>query len=226
MADPVASSNAYTIWLSVFNPALNAGDTLTIIFCFIGILVCIILGALIAGSENAFFSLTPSHLNELEEEESRSSKTILWLINKHKILIATILIAGNFINITVIMTSTYLMNMLFDFSSHPVARVVIETVVVTFIIVLFGEVLPKLYAAQNALSISKLMAMPMLRLSQVLKPLVYVLTRTTAIIDKWVTKKGHMVSVDELNYAIDITSDKDTPKEEKKILKNIVNFTR
>lgn len=224
MPDPVASLNAHTILLSIFNPALTAGDTFGIISCIIGIVVCILLGALIAGSENAFFSLTPSHLNELEQDESRSSKTILWLINKHKILIATILIAGNFINITVIMVSTYLMNMVFDFSSHPLARVIIETVVVTFIIVLFGEVLPKLYAAQNALSISKLMAMPMLRLSQALKPLVYVLTKTTAIIDKRVTKKGHMVSVDELNYAIDITSDKDTPKEEKKILKNIVNF--
>ena len=68
------------------------------------------------------------------------------------------------------------------------------------------------------------MAFPMLRLSQALKPFVWMLSRTSAIIDKRITKKGHTVSVDELNYAIDITSDKDTPKEEKLILKNIVNF--
>jgi putative hemolysin len=184
-----------------------------------------VLGALIAGSEYAFFSLSPTQLHKLEEEEdSPASKTILWLIGKHKVLIATILIAGNFINVTLIMLSNYVMEMVFNFNHHPIARLLILTGVVTFIIVFFGEVLPKLYAAQNAYTISKLMALPMLRLSQLLKPFVWGLARTTAIIDKRITKKGHMVSVDELNYAIDITSDKDTPKEEKTILKNIVNF--
>src|SRR6185369_6080750 len=116
-----------------------------------------LLGALIAGSEYAFFSLTPTQLHHLEEEEETpSSKTILWLINKHKILIATILIAGNFINVTLIMLSNYVMTLVFDFNTHPIARLLILTVVVTFIIVFFGEVLPKLYAAQNAYWISKL----------------------------------------------------------------------
>ena len=182
------------------------------------------LGALIAGSENAFFSLNPTQIHTLDEEDTPKSKTILWLINKHKILIATILITGNFLNVTVVMLSTYLFSIIFDFTLYPIGKIVFEAIVVTFIIVLFGEVLPKLYAAQNAYKVSKFMAYPMLRLSQLLKPFVWLLSHTTAIIDKRITNKGHTVSVDELNYAIDITSDKDTPKEEKLILKNIVNF--
>lgn len=212
------------IFLAVINPNLTFSDSGIIIACVFFIIICVFLGALVAGSENAFFSLTPTQLNTLEEEQTPKSKTILWLISKHKILIATILIAGNFINVTVVMLSTYLINLIFDFSQYPVGRIVFETIVVTFVIVLFGEVLPKLYAAQNATKVSKLMAFPMLRLSQFLKPFVWLLSRTSAIIDKRITKKGHTVSVDELNYAIDITSDKDTPKEEKLILKNIVNF--
>lgn len=211
-------------FLDILNHNLGIADVGVITACVFFIIICVFLGALIAGSENAFFSLTPTQLHDLDEEQSPKSKTILWLINKHKILIATILIAGNFINVTVVMLSTYLINLIFNFSQYPVGRIVFETVVVTFVIVLFGEVLPKLYAAQNAYKVGKLMAFPMLRLSQALKPFVWMLSRTSAIIDKRITKKGHTVSVDELNYAIDITSDKDTPKEEKLILKNIVNF--
>ncbi len=211
-------------FLAIINPNLDYSDSGVIIACVFFIILCVFLGALVAGSENALFSLSPTQLHTLNEEQTPKSKTILWLINKHKILIATILIAGNFINVTVVMLSTYLINLIFDFSQYPVGRIVFETIIVTFIIVLFGEVLPKLYAAQNAYQVSKFMAFPMLRLSQFLKPLVWALSRTSAIIDKRITKKGHTVSVDDLNFAIDITSDKDTPKEEKLILKNIVNF--
>jgi len=211
-------------FLAIINPNLNIYDSGVIIACVFFIILCVFLGALIAGSENAFFSLSPTQLRALDDEQTPKSKIILWLINKHKILLATILIAGNFINVTVVMLSTYLINLIFDFSTYPASRIIIETVIVTFIIVLFGEVLPKLYASQNAGKVSKLMAWPMFRLSQILKPFVWLLSRTSAIIDKRITKKGHTVSVDELNYAIDITSDKDTPKEEKLILKNIVNF--
>jgi putative hemolysin len=211
-------------FLAIINPNLDINDCGVITACVFFIIFCVFLGALIAGSENAFFSLSPTQLHALEQEGTPTSKTILWLINKHKILIATILIAGNFINVTVVMLSTYLINLIFDFRLYPVGRIVFETIIVTFVIVLFGEVLPKLYAAQNAYKVSKFMAFPMLRLGQVIKPFVWLLSRTSAIIDKRITKKGHTVSVDELNYAIDITSDKDTPKEEKLILKNIVNF--
>ncbi|MCX6189758.1 MAG: gliding motility-associated protein GldE [Bacteroidetes bacterium] len=203
---------------------MELSDSGVIIACVFFIIFCVFLGALIAGSENALFSLSPTQLHTLAEEQSPKSKTILWLISKHKTLIATILIAGNFINVTVIMLSTYLINLVFDFSQYPIGRIFFEAIIVTFVIVLFGEILPKLYASQNAYKVSKIMALPMLRLSQFLKPLVWLLSRTSAIIDKRITKKGHTVSVDELNYAIDITSDKDTPKEEKLILKNIVNF--
>jgi putative hemolysin len=211
-------------FLAIINPNLDSSDCGVIIACVFFIIFCVLLGALIAGSENAFFSLSPTQLHELEEEQTPKSKTILALISKNKILIATILIAGNFFNVTVVMLSTYLLNLIFDFSLYPVGRIIFETILVTFVIVLFGEVLPKLYAAQNAHRVSKFMAFPMLRLSQLLKPFVWLLSRTSAIIDKRITTKGHTVSVDDLNYAIDITSDKDTPKEEKKILKNIVNF--
>jgi gliding motility-associated protein GldE len=122
------------------------------------------------------------------------------------------------------MVSTILFHTLFDFEANPIFGFVFEVVLVTFLIVLIGEVIPKIYSVQNNVKVSGFVAIPMYTIYKFLKPLIYVLIHSTSIIDKRVTKRGHILSMDELSHAIDITSEKDAPKQEKNILKSIVNF--
>ena len=213
-----------TIPLSVLKVGITPSDWASVIIS--SLLIFIFLGcvAVFSASENAFFSLSQSTIDELREEESRFAKATVFLLNHPKKLLATILIGTNFVNVGIVVLSSFIMNILFDFSSYPVAGFLIQVVIVTFLIVMIGEVLPKIYAVQNSMQMVKWIAAPMLTLSKILSPLVYVLEKSTSIIDKRITKKGHMLSIDELNHAIDITSEKDAPDEEKEILKSIVNF--
>lgn len=161
---------------------------------------------------------------ELSEEESRTAQSASYLLSHPKHLLATILISNTFVNISIVMVSTVMMGLLFDFSANHFVGFLIEVVLVTFILVLFGEVMPKIYASQNNIRVARFAAIPMITLNRVLKPFVFLLVKSTTIIDKRVTKKGHVLSVDELTHAIEITNEEDTSQEEKVILKSIVNF--
>jgi gliding motility-associated protein GldE len=219
-AEPPQGEASY----SLINQAFDTSDVITILVCLGIIIIFLILSALISSSENAFFSLTQAQIDELAEDESNQTQTIETLLKKPKELLATILIANTFINIVIVLVSSYALSIVFSFSQFPVIGFLLEVVFITFIIVLFGEVMPKIYASQHNTKVVKLMATPMLTLNKILHPLVWVLVRTTSIIDKRITTKGHVLSVDELSHAIDITSERDSPKEEKTILKSIINF--
>jgi putative hemolysin len=208
----------------LINQTFETGDVITLFLCLGIVLVFIVLSALVSSSENAFFSLTQSQIDELDEDETKQSQAIEALLKKPKELLATILIANTFINIVIVLVSSYALSIVFNFEHSPYIGFVLEVVLITFIIVLFGEVMPKIYASQHNTKVAKLMATPMLNLNKMLYPLVWVLVRTTSIIDKRITTKGHVLSVDELSHAIDITSERDSPKEEKTILKSIINF--
>lgn len=210
--------------LTIINQTLTAGDVITSLVCIGVVLILIVSSAIISSSENAFFSLSVADKEELLEEESRNSAYISYLISHPKSLLATILIANTFVNIAIVMLSTVVIGILFDFGDNHLIAFFIEVILVTFLLVLFGEVMPKIYASQNNKKVSRFVALPMFMLSKFFYPFVYVLVKSTSIIDKRVTKKGHVLSVDELTHAIDITAEEDTPKEEKIILKSIVNF--
>jgi gliding motility-associated protein GldE len=222
MEEPPSELNY--IFIQILNPALSAGDFFSVFLNLLTILLLIFLSAIFSGSENAFFSLTQLQYEELTEEENSASRAIQYLHSSPKKLLATILIANTFVNIAVVMVTTGLFSILFDFGSNPLFGFLLEVVFVTFMLVLLGEVIPKIYAFQNNVKVTKFVAVPMYTMYKVFQPLVYVLESTTAIIDKRVTKRGHVLSVDELTHAIDITSEKDAPKQEKSILKGIVNF--
>jgi len=114
---------------------------------------------------------------------------------------------------------------LFDFSGSPLLGFLIQVIIVTALILLFGEIMPKIYASQNAITTAHLMARPMLIMRKVFYPLSSVLVKSTAIIDKRIARKGHDISIDDLSEALDLTtSDNSTPDEERKILKGIVKF--
>lgn len=217
-------SYAFAPMLSIINPQLNAADTLSLIIYAAVLILLIICSATISSSENAFFSLTPWQIEELTEESSKTADAIHYLTGHPKKLLATILIANTFVNIAFVLVSTLTINTVFDFSENKLAGFFIEVVFITFLIVLLGEVMPKIYASQNNQRVAALLARPMVLLNKLLTPFVTVLVRSTSVLDKRMTRKGHVLSVDELTHAIEITAESNTPKEEKTILKSIVNF--
>lgn len=188
------------------------------------LIIFILLSGMFSAAENAFFSLTTSDIDELNEEENANVTYVNKLLQHPKHLLGTVLIANTFVNISIVMISTYMLSLVFNFESYNLLGFFIEVVFITFIIVLFGEVIPKIYAVQNNKKLSLILSRPMYYTWRMLNPLVYILVRSTSIIDKRVTKKGHILSMDELSHAIDITAESDTPKEEKTILKSIINF--
>ena len=192
-----------------------------IIIGFISSVLLLVGSAFVSGSEVAFFSLTKS---ELEDERDPRIKSVVELLEHPKKLLATILIANNFINILFILLFAYLGDFLFSSISTPLVKFLIEVVLVTFLILLFGEVLPKIYANRSPYSFSCLMAKPMLLLNAILSFLSNPLLDLTRIVEKKLNSKQSDFSVEVLSQALELTSKGATTKEEKKILQGIVNF--
>ena len=217
------SNNTPIMVLSILN-TLDPAAIATATVCGLTALLFIICSAIISSSENAYFSLSKIQIGLLSEEEGRSANYAQYLLSNPKKLLATILIANTFVNIAMVMVSSLFLGIVFNFGNNHLLGFFFEVVLVTFLLVLFGEVMPKIYASQNNLKLARLLAIRMFILSKVFRPFVYVLEKSTTIIDKRITKKGHIISVDELTHAIDMTAEADTPKQEKFILKSIVNF--
>jgi putative hemolysin len=189
------------------------------------ILILLFISALISGSEVAFFSINRQQLNELEDSELEADKRIVGIIQRAQELLATLLIANNLVNITIVILSYYLTFRQFDFSTFPVLGFVIQTFVITFLIVMFGEVVPKVYATENNLKMARKMSGIVNFSMIVLKPMSWVLVQGTDLIDRRFKQYAQQVSIDELNQAIEMTYE-EVPEnpEEKDILKGIVNF--
>lgn len=224
MESSLSSEPPVNFVLMIINTSLSTAQVATVLLSLGVVALFIICSAIISSSENAFFGLSKLQIEELSEEESRTSNYINYLIQHPKHLLATILISNTFVNIAIVMVSTIAMGIIFNFEEVPLLGFFVEAVLVTFLLVLFGEVMPKIYASQNNIRVAKFVAWPMYMLNKLLKPFVFLLVKSTTIIDKRVTKKGHVLSVDELTHAIDITNEEETPREEKIILKSIVNF--
>ena len=202
-----------------------AGQIFTGAFTLIDLIFVIILlllllcSALISGSEVAYFSLSPSQLKYLEDNGYEKARNLQQKPNR---LLATILISNNFVNVAIVVLSTYLVNSLFDFSAYPTLGFIIQVIVVTFVILLAGEIIPKLYANRSQLSMVIFMAGPLTFLSHLFRPLSALLIGSTSIISKRMDKKDNL-SIDQLSKALELT--KDTAiNEEKDILEGIVRF--
>ena len=182
----------------------------------------IICSALISGSEVAFFSIDPKKWNK--KEEKISYKLIGKLLEKPNKLLATILIANNFVNVGIIILSTYITSNVFNFESAPILKFVIQVVVVTFLLLMLGELIPKVFANQNPLKFARIMARPLMFLNKLFYPLSSVLVHSTSFIEKRFNSKGYNISVDDLSNVLDIAGENDTNIEEKRILRSIVEF--
>ena len=208
------------ILLGFFKPI-----SISALISFATLLILLLFSALISGSEVAFFSLNPTEKETLNNTDNKIHKRVNKLLASPKTLLATILISNNFINVAIIILSTYTINNLFNFSSLSDWLVfVIQVVGITFVILLFGEVIPKVYATKHALILAKTMSKPVTFLKNFFKPISSLLIFSTGIIDKRVKKKGLDVSVEELSHALDLTEDIPEDKDEHRILKGIVKF--
>jgi len=178
---------------------------------------------MISGTEIAFFSLSKTDLDLLSKEHSPAGDRVLSLLNKPKKLLATILIANNFINILIVLLFAVLGTYFFE-NLEAGIRFLIEVVLITFLILLFGEVLPKVYATRNSIPFALFMANPVVYLNRLLSPLSYLLTGLTGVVERRLGKKDNDFSVEKLSQALELTADNATTKDEKNILEGIVAF--
>lgn len=194
------------------------------VFQVLALLLLLLLSALLSGSEVAFFSLKGEDLSLLKLSDQKRDKSILQLLAKPKRLLATILLGNNFINIAIVVLSTSIIDPLLS-SLDETWRFVLQVVLVTFLLVLLGEVTPKVYAQYKTLRFAQAIAQPMAWLARVLHPFSWTLLQFSRIFERRISKYQSELSKDELNEAIELTSDDDTSQQEKNILKGIVNFS-
>jgi putative hemolysin len=197
------------------------------IYLIVIIIVLLCMSALASGSESAFFSLSPTEKEALRQDESKSAQIALELLDDPKEILATLLIANNFVNIGIVIISTALLNDFFpNTSTNPSIRFLIEVVGITLTILLFGEVVPKIYSTKNALLMARTMAHPInfMRRLPPISWLKWLLVNGTKIIQKRARKHGIIISSDELEQAIALTKEEHTSEEEHKILEGIIRF--
>jgi len=178
---------------------------------------------MVSGSEVAFFSLSPAENEELVSREGRSSKLVMELLSKPEKLLANILISNNFINVGIVILSSFITNSLMDAAGAPALGFIIQVVIITFMILLFGEILPKIYAERFSVGFALIMAFPLSITGRLFKPLILLLTRFTTLMSRRSAKRKMNISMDDLSEALDIATD--VFSEEKKMLAGIVNFS-
>jgi len=198
--------------------------TVGLAFDFIIILILLFCSALISGAEVAYFSLDPNEIEKLTNDKTKKAILVLKLLKNPNKLLATILISNNFINIGIIILATYFTANILVFPENSTLEFLIQVVIITFLIVLFGEITPKVYANRNAFWFSKQMSIPLSISSKLFTPLSYLLTSSTSFIDKKLKRKKEEVSMGEIADALELTAENQQTEEEQKILKSIVEF--
>jgi putative hemolysin len=178
---------------------------------------------IISAAEVAFFSLDPQSMNELEESERKADHNILRLLQTPQRLLATILIANNFVNVAVILLLTHFTTTILNFDSAPVLGFIFQTVIITFAILLFAEIVPKVYATQFARKTASYTVPYLSTLEKLFGPFVSFLVNSTSIVNRKLAKHNHSnISMDELSHALELTSN--SRDEDTELLEGIIKF--
>lgn len=185
--------------------------------------VLLLFSAFASGSEIAFFSLSRTDIEELENSKSPVDKRLLRLLSDPDRLLATILIVNDFVNVGVVMLLNYFFLDILNFGGAVWLEFLLMTVVLTFLLLLFGEVMPKIYSKSNTMRFARFAANGFSMLSSILRPFSSFLVRSTLFAQRLVSKKNHLLSVDELEQALELT-DKKEIGEQKKMLEGIIRF--
>ena len=186
------------------------------------LVILLIFSGFISGSEVALFSLSKSEIES--KSDLKSFKIITNLLEKPNKLLATILVANNLINIGIVILFTKLGEVLFSAIGSPLIKFFLEIVVATFLILLFGEILPKIYASRNNISFSRIIAYPLRILDIIFSPISLPMQKFSNYIKNKLAIQNSNISIDQISHALDLTRPEDTTKQEQKILKGIVNF--
>ncbi|MDO5972219.1 gliding motility-associated protein GldE [Flavivirga aquimarina] len=208
---------------SSFKPLLIAID-FSVVTGFVLLFLLLVCSALISGAEVALFSLSRKDIDDGLENKSKRIEIISKLLEHPKKLLATILVANNFINIAIVILFAFLGDFIFGEITSSLIKFIVELLVITFLILLFGEILPKIYASRNNLKFASFMAYPLRVLDVFLSPISLPMRRVTLAIHNKLGKQKSNLSVDQLSQALELTSEEDTTKEEHKILQGIVSF--
>ena len=217
-------SDPYLSWLikllshiEVYPPDLGALTALVLAIILLG---C---SGFVSASEVAFFSLSPGEISIIEQGRNSVDAKILSLCKDSERLLATILISNNFVNVAIIMLFNYFFGETISFGGNDLLDFLFMTVLLTFLLLLFGEIMPKFYSSQHSLSFCRLAAPALLRIQKVFHPLASLLVRSQKIATKVPQKEERAISVDDLEQALELTDKKDIA-EEKNLLKGIIRF--
>ena len=215
--------DAYLCQLAdVFNGISVHSPTISAIIAIVLAGLLLLVSGFASASEIAFFSLSPSDLSAIDEKKHPSDEKISKLLEDTERLLATILITNNFVNVTIIMLCNFFFMSVFEFHS-PIAEFLILTVILTFLLLLFGEIMPKIYSAQKTLAFCRFSAPGIWMFRSLFYPVASMLVRSTSFLNKHFARKNHNISVDELSHALELT-DKEVLKEENNILEGIIRF--
>lgn len=205
-------------------------DGVTVMSPSVGAIIAISLAVLllfasgfVSASEIAFFSFSPSDLNDVEEENHSSDKRIKDLLADSERLLATILITNNFVNVMIIMLCNFFFAEVIDFGTSVFLEFLVITVILTFLLLLFGEIMPKIYSAQHSLKFARFAAPVLMALRKIFAPISALLVKSSVVVNKCVSKKNYSISVDDLSQALELT-DKSEISEESNILEGIIRF--
>ena len=197
--------------------------TTSVAICLVIAVVLLALSGFASSSEIAFFSLTPQDLAKLDEDRL-SDRRILELRKDSERTLATILITNNFVNVTIIMLLNYAIAQLVDFGTLYWLQFLCITVLLTFLLLLFGEIIPKVYSRVSPLTFCRKAVGGIMFARQLFWPIATILLSSSFIAEKFVQRKNHVLSMDELEQALELT-DKEEIKEEKDILEGIIRFS-
>ncbi len=215
--DPLPAMAIFEGWNIEFHSL-----TLQMIIASLIVILLLLSSALISGSEVAYFSLSAADKEKLKKKSATNQRVLDNLGNPEKLL-ATILVANNFVNVGIIILTSYVTGNLLSFGDAPVLEFVFQVVLITFFLLLFGEIIPKVYAAHSALRFAKMMALPLQTLEKLFRPINAILIYSTGFVNRRLQKHRKNISMDEISQALELTSEHEL-SEEKEILEGIVKF--
>lgn len=215
--EPLFNLASLGSWQIQLHP-INFGIIVSIVI----VLFLLLSSALISGSEVAYFSLSASDKHKLKHKGKNNERVIRHLENPEKLL-ATILVANNFVNVGIVILTAYISNNLITFENSPALEFIFQVVLITFFLLLFGEIFPKVYATHFALRFASFMALPLQTLEKIFSPVNAILIYSTGFVNRRLQKHKKNISMDEISQALELTSDQEL-SEEKEILEGIVKF--
>ncbi|MFA5972150.1 MAG: gliding motility-associated protein GldE [Lentimicrobiaceae bacterium] len=221
MADPLP--DAFNVFILLNFTVTDLASSASLIAGLIAIPVLLICSAAASASETAFFSLSPSQLNKIRSSKTTADKRIVHLLENSKLLLATVLIFNNLVNVGIVILSTFLVNHYLDFSVNPFLGLLFQVIIITSLLLLLGEIIPKVVATRSPVKIALALATPLSFLQRILYPLGYLLISSTRFIDKRYAHNHH-ITLDDISNAIDITNDGKVNDEDRKIMKSITRF--